>query len=320
MSRVALRRSAPRSASPGASAPGSWRTTTSTSPRRRQVVISSALEVPRSRPRPPAASRRSRTPGCRTAAASRCAYVGAPADRRRGTPRSRPPAATSRAARAAGPAAPPPSGPAPSSGGTTSPGAVPAGSITCAPSGTIACLRFDAADRLEVEVAASASSAAAGSSAIRASSASSSNSGRPAKPATTSIVRSSAVGPRPPLVTIRSTPCVGHEAQLGLHVLGAVAADRDVGELDAQLEQPVRQPRAVAVAHPAGQHLGAGDDDAGAGAHAQGRSPDRKLRCCPRGVNSQPAGSGPCSSGTGLAVGASAGPRSCPGSGAPACP
>ncbi len=35
--------------------------------------------------------------------------------------------------------------------------------------------------------------------------------------------------------------------QLGHHVLRAVAADRDVGELDAQLEQPVGEPGAVAV-------------------------------------------------------------------------
>ena len=61
--------------------------------------------------------------------------------------------------------------------------------------------------------------------------------------------------------------------ELGRHVLGPVAADRDVRQLDAQLEQPVGQPGAVAVAHPAGEHLGARHDDAGAGAQAQGRSP-----------------------------------------------
>ncbi len=50
---------------------------------------------------------------------------------------------------------------------------------------------------------------------------------------------SSAVGPRPPLVTIRSTPSVGEEAQLRLDVLGPVAADRDVRQLDAELQQAV---------------------------------------------------------------------------------
>ena len=60
---------------------------------------------------------------------------------------------------------------------------------------------------------------------------------------------------------------LGHEPQLGLHVLGAVAADGDVGEVDAQLAQAVGQPRPVAVLHPAGQDLGPGDDDARAGGH-----------------------------------------------------
>jgi hypothetical protein len=57
---------------------------------------------------------------------------------------------------------------------------------------------------------------------------------------------------------------VGQERELGLNVLRPVAADRDVGQLDAELEQAVGEPRAVAVLDPAGQHLGAGDDDASA--------------------------------------------------------
>jgi hypothetical protein len=75
----------------------------------------------------------------------------------------------------------------------------------------------------------------------------------------------------------------GHEVQLRLHVLGPVAADRDVGEVDAELAQAVGQPRAVAVAHPPRQHLGAGDDDPGARAHGpltrMGAPRDRSARC-----------------------------------------
>ena len=47
---------------------------------------------------------------------------------------------------------------------------------------------------------------------IRSSSALSSASGRPANSATTSAVRSSAVGPRPPLVTTRSSPAMKRSA------------------------------------------------------------------------------------------------------------
>src|SRR5207244_190532 len=54
-----------------------------------------------------------------------------------------------------------------------------------------------------------------------------------------------------------------------------VPADRDVRQVDAELGQAVGQPRAVAVAHTAGEDLGARHDDARAGAHpvAQGLWP-----------------------------------------------
>ncbi len=85
-------------------------------------------------------------------------------------------------------------------------------------------------------------------------------------------------------------PLLAVKAQLGLHVLGAIAADGDRRQVDPQLAQPVRQPRAVAVLDPAGQHLGAGDDDAGARAHAQGLEPAGSsfVAAC---VNSNPTGS-----------------------------
>ena len=86
------------------------------------------------------------------------------------------------------------------------PGAVPAGSIAVAPSGTIACFRL--ASRR-----ASASKcirrAKLGEDRARSSPPSPRRGparGRRSWP-TTSAVRSSAVGPSPPLVTIRSTPC-----------------------------------------------------------------------------------------------------------------
>ena len=81
---------------------------------------------------------------------------------------------------------------------------------------------------------------------------------------TTSAVRSSAVGPRPPLVTISAIPCSRHEAQRGEQVLGPVADDLDHRGVDADLAQPLGQPGAVAVGDDPGQHLGAGDQDPGA--------------------------------------------------------
>ena len=115
---------------------------------------------------------------------------------------------------------------------------------------------------------ASAWRAGAGSSAIRSSSASSSTISRPWKPPTTSAVRSSAVGPSPPLVSTRSSPSPAMKRERREHVLRAVADDRRVREVDADLAQPLGEPRAVAVADPAREHLGARHDDAGARAHA----------------------------------------------------
>ena len=123
---------------------------------------------------------------------------------------------------------------------------------------------------------------------MRPSSASSRTISRPWKRPTTSAVRSSAVGPRPPLVTITSTPLDGEELERALHVLGPVADDERERVVDAELAQAVGQPRPVAVRHPPGQHLGAGDDDARAGAHAPqlGRLAAGSGRTRPGGVTS----------------------------------
>lgn len=59
----------------------------------------------------------------------------------------------------------------------------------------------------------------------------------------------------------------GEEPQLRLDVGGPVTADGDVGEFDPEFQQPVGHPWAVEVLNPAGQHLGAGDDDACACTH-----------------------------------------------------
>ena len=53
-------------------------------------------------------------------------------------------------------------------------------------------------------------------------------------------------------------PLGGHEAQRRLEVVGPVADDEDVGDVDAQLRQLFGEPRPVAVGDPAGQDLGPG--------------------------------------------------------------
>ena len=97
-------------------------------------------------------------------------------------------------------------GPSPDAGADTRPGAVPTGSSTVAPTGTSACLRVPSRHASMSRFGKRCSS---GSSfaAIRPCSGSSSARSRPWNAATTSIVRSSAVGPRPPLVITSATPC-----------------------------------------------------------------------------------------------------------------
>ena len=62
---------------------------------------------------------------------------------------------------------------------------------------------------------------------------------------------------------------VGEEAKRRFEVVGPVPDHDDLGDVDTELREPLRQPRAVAVADPPGQHLGPGDDDARPGAHGQ---------------------------------------------------
>ncbi len=89
--------------------------------------------------------------------------------------------------------------------GTTTPGAVPTGSMTMAPAGTIACLRL-AARTASKSTSVKRALRRLRIDAIFSSSCPSSTRSRPQNCATISTVMSSAVGPRPPLVTIRSTP------------------------------------------------------------------------------------------------------------------
>ena len=124
-------------------------------------------------------------------------------------------------------------------------------------------------DRLLVEVAPAAAQPLQDPSRCAARAPGRAPSRAPRRRPTTSAVRSSAVGPRPPLVMIRSTPSRGQEVEGCAQVVAAVRDDHDVRELDAAPAQLLGQPRAVAVRDDAGQDLGAGDDDAGARAHAQ---------------------------------------------------
>ena len=89
--------------------------------------------------------------------------------------------------------------------GMTAPGAVPTGCRTVAPTGTMACLRL-ASRSASISVSGNRAIHLLTISPIVDSNASSRTSSRPQKRATVSTVISSAVGPRPPVVTTRSTP------------------------------------------------------------------------------------------------------------------
>ena len=78
---------------------------------------------------------------------------------------------------------------------------------------------------------------------------------------------SSAVGPEAAAGDDQVHSLLGHESQLRLDIGRAVAADGDVGQLDAQFQEPVGDPRAVSVLDASGEDFGSGDDDACACAH-----------------------------------------------------
>ena len=190
-------------------------------------------------------------------------------------------------------------GPEPFSGGTTRPGAVPAGSITSAPSGTSACLRF------AVRTASGSSSvkrfiSGFRISAILPSRSSSRPSGRPVKPATTSIVMSSAVGPSPPLVITRSTPCSAMKRSCDSMssgrspVIVMCASSTPSSSRRSASQGPLRS-----ATRPVRTSVPVTTMPARAAIQAQGLWPTGSaLR--PFGVNSKPAGFGPGSSGTAL--------------------
>ena len=199
---------------------------------------------------------------------------------------------TSAAARAAGPAARRPSARRRTRGVTTRPGAVPTGSRITAPAGITACLRLDAS---------TASGSRSGQRAI------SGLQDLPDPPFQRLVEHHLATGEAPDdlrrqVVGRRPEPAARdderaalarEEAQRPQDLLRPVADDDDRRRVRAQLEQPVRQPRAVAIRDAPGQHLGAGDDDPRADAHGlqTGRlSADSGWRP-PRGVICMPIGS-----------------------------
>ena len=68
----------------------------------------------------------------------------------------------------------------------------------------------------------------------------------------------------------------------GLDIGGAVTADGDVGEFDAEFQQAVGDPWAVAVLNPSRQHFGTGDYNSRAHAH---RLEDYAGRATPRATS-----------------------------------
>ncbi len=163
-------------------------------------------------------------------------------------------------------------------GATTSPGAVPTGSSTVAPRGIVACLRLPARtasrSRLGKRVASRAHDL--GDAPLE----------RLVEHHLATLEAADDLGRQ--VVRRRPQPAAGHddvdalprhERERRTHVLGAVADDRGVRELDPQLVQAFGQPRPVAVADPARQHLGARDHDPRA--RSRGRGAHVHVGSCP---------------------------------------
>ena len=205
-----------------------------------------ALEVHARPPRARAASRRSRTPGSRTAAAS-------PAGSR-----SRPPTAARKASVSTavshigcssrgGPGSTTTVGPGAARRRHDQPGRRADGLEDRRALGDHGLLAVGLADRLLVELRPARQQRLRRISAMRSSSASSSTISRPQKPP--DHLGGEVVRRRPQAAAgdDQVHALLGQEAQRGQHVLRPVADDRDVGEVDAELAQALREPGAVAV-------------------------------------------------------------------------
>jgi hypothetical protein len=183
-------------------AAGPNRVTISSSPSRRQVVISRPVSSSATR-RSVAASSDSRVPHSRSVSwDSSVAPASTARTRSDATAAGHIPCSSE-----GGPGRTTTGGPdRPSATGTTSPGAVPTGSSTVAPAGTRACLATPAAVAAGSARHPRRAISAATIPPMRSSRAGSTADGRPWASPTTCAVRSSAVGPRPPVVTTRSAP------------------------------------------------------------------------------------------------------------------
>ena len=117
---------------------------------------------------------------------------------------------------------------------------------------------------------------------IRSSNAASSDMATPTHDATTSAVRSSAVGPSPPLVMISVDAETGEEVERGAQILRPVADHDRVRQDHAARPQLLGQPRPVGVCDQAAEHLRAGHHDPGADAHVA-QSPVRTDSASRRG-------------------------------------
>ena len=198
--------------------------------------------------RPRAASWRSPTRGCRI----RTQRVAPKRRRARRAPRGRAPTparpATSPAAPAAAPAGRSPSGP---SLGTTRPGAVPAGSIVAAPRGTIACLRLASRSASGVEARPPRKARQdAGDLLLHPLVEDELPAGETGDHLGGQIVCRRAEAPAG---DDQVDALGGEELERRLEVAGAVRNAEDVGDVDAQLAESLRDPGAVSIADAAGR-------------------------------------------------------------------
>ena len=199
-------------------------------------------------PARPATRRARRSAACAAAAAFRGRAPVAPT-----RPRAR--SARAAAARRAGPAG---RSPASRARRRRDPGAVPASPRQAAPAGSVACLRTPSSKSAYGRFSRSATMRETPS--ICASSSASTCSSSPATFATTSTVRSSCVGPRPPEVATSSAEASASRSAASSSA-GLVADDLDPRRLEPEREQGAGEERPVQVGALASHELAAGDDD-----------------------------------------------------------